>query len=127
MGLGLNLSSADVVIFYDIDWNPMKDLQAMDRAHRIGQRRTVNVYKIICKNTIEERILQLQEIKTKIFESVVSAENTAPKMDQIVDLMQYENEKNKDNDKLKMDSWKDLDEEYETYLNLDSFFEGLNK
>ena len=48
-GLGLNLSSADVVVFLEHDWNPMNDLQAMDRAHRLGQKRTVNVYRILTR------------------------------------------------------------------------------
>ena len=46
-GLGLNLTAADVVIFYENDWNPMVDLQAIDRAHRIGQQRIVNVDRLI--------------------------------------------------------------------------------
>lgn len=48
-GLGLNLTSADVVVFLEHDWNPMNDLQAMDRAHRLGQKRTVNVYRILTR------------------------------------------------------------------------------
>ena len=56
-GLGLNLTGADTVIFVEHDWNPMKDLQAMDRAHRIGQKRVVNVYRLITKNTLEEKIM----------------------------------------------------------------------
>eukprot|EP00957_Ditylum_brightwellii_P154435 11752262-Ditylum_brightwellii.AAC.1 len=59
-GLGLNLTSADTVIFLEHDWNPMKDLQAMDRAHRLGQTRTVNVYRLITKGTLEEKIMGLQ-------------------------------------------------------------------
>jgi SWI/SNF-related matrix-associated actin-dependent regulator of chromatin subfamily A member 5 len=46
-GLGINLTSADTVIIYDSDWNPQMDLQAMDRAHRIGQKNLVNVYRLI--------------------------------------------------------------------------------
>lgn len=46
-GLGINLTSADTVIIYDSDWNPQMDLQAMDRAHRIGQKNKVNVYRLI--------------------------------------------------------------------------------
>jgi TATA-binding protein-associated factor len=57
-GLGLNLTGADTVIFVEHDWNPQKDLQAMDRAHRIGQTRVVNVYRLITKNTIEEKIMR---------------------------------------------------------------------
>lgn len=56
-GLGLNLTGADTVIFFEHDWNPMKDVQAMDRAHRIGQKRVVNVYRLITKGTIEEKIM----------------------------------------------------------------------
>jgi len=52
-GLGINLTSADTVIIYDSDWNPQMDLQAMDRAHRIGQKNLVNVYRLITENTIE--------------------------------------------------------------------------
>lgn len=56
-GLGLNLTGADTVIFVEHDWNPMKDLQAMDRAHRIGQRKVVNVYRLITSGTLEEKIM----------------------------------------------------------------------
>lgn len=52
-GLGINLTSADTVIIYDSDWNPQMDLQAMDRAHRIGQKNLVNVYRLITENTVE--------------------------------------------------------------------------
>ena len=55
-GLGINLTAADTVIFYDSDWNPTIDSQAMDRAHRLGQTRQVTVYRLITKGTIEERI-----------------------------------------------------------------------
>ena len=56
-GLGLNLTGADTVIFVEHDWNPMKDLQAMDRAHRLGQKRVVNVYRLITRGTLEEKIM----------------------------------------------------------------------
>ena len=56
-GLGLTLTGADTVIFVDHDWNPMKDLQAMDRAHRLGQKKVVNVYRLITKGTLEEKIM----------------------------------------------------------------------
>lgn len=57
-GLGLNLTGADTVIFVEHDWNPQKDIQAMDRAHRIGQKKVVNVYRIITRGTLEEKILK---------------------------------------------------------------------
>lgn len=56
-GLGLNLTGADTVVFVEHDWNPMKDLQAMDRAHRLGQKRVVNVYRLITRGTLEEKIM----------------------------------------------------------------------
>ena len=59
-GLGLNLTGADTVIFVEHDWNPMNDLQAMDRAHRLGQKKVVNVYRLITKDTLEEKIMGLQ-------------------------------------------------------------------
>ena len=55
-GLGINLTGADRVIIYDIDWNPQNDIQAMDRAYRIGQTKAVHVYKLITEATIEEKI-----------------------------------------------------------------------
>jgi len=57
-GLGLNLTGADTVIFVEHDWNPQKDLQAMDRAHRLGQKKTVNVYRLVTRGTLEEKILK---------------------------------------------------------------------
>jgi len=78
-GLGLNLTGADTVIFVEHDWNPSKDLQAMDRAHRIGQKRVVNVYRLITKDTIEEKIMGLQKFKLNIANTVVSAENASLK------------------------------------------------
>ena len=59
------------MIFYDSDWNPTVDLQAMDRAHRLGQTRQVTVYRLICKGTIEERILQRAEEKSEIQRMVI--------------------------------------------------------
>lgn len=56
-GLGVNLSGADTVIIVEHDWNPMRDLQAMDRAHRIGQTRVVTVYRLIMRGTLEEKIM----------------------------------------------------------------------
>lgn len=62
-GLGINLVEADVVVVYDMDWNPQNDLQAIDRAYRIGQKRPVTVYKFICEYSIEERMSEVQKIK----------------------------------------------------------------
>ena len=70
-GLGINLATADTVILYDTDWNPQVDLQAMDRAHRIGQRRPVSVLRLICESTVEERILRKAILKLKIDNIVI--------------------------------------------------------
>ncbi|KAJ7461011.1 SNF2 superfamily chromatin remodeling protein [Mycena galericulata] len=75
-GLGLTLTGADTVIFIEHDWNPMKDLQAMDRAHRIGQKKVVNVYRLITKGTLEEKIMGLQRFKVNIANSVVNQQNS---------------------------------------------------
>ncbi|XP_046447627.1 chromatin-remodeling ATPase INO80-like [Daphnia pulex] len=77
-GLGINLTAADTVIFYDSDWNPTVDQQAMDRAHRLGQTKQVTVYRLICKGTIEERILQRAREKSKIQKIVISGGNFKP-------------------------------------------------
>lgn len=76
-GLGLNLTGADTVIFVEHDWNPMKDLQAMDRAHRIGQKKVVNVYRLITRKSLEEKIMGLQKFKILTANTVVSAENAS--------------------------------------------------
>ena len=65
-GLGINLTAADTVIFYDHDWNPSNDAQAMDRAHRLGQTRQVTVYRLITRGTIDERIVQLARVKKDV-------------------------------------------------------------
>ena len=65
-GLGINLMTANIVIIYDSDWNPQNDLQAMDRAHRIGQKKQVIVYRLIAQETIDERILQRAEMKKRL-------------------------------------------------------------
>jgi len=64
-GLGINLMTADTVLIYDSDWNPQADLQAMARAHRIGQKRPVNVYRLVAKQTIEEEVIK--RARNKLF------------------------------------------------------------
>lgn len=71
-GLGINLTQADTVVFYDNDWNPTCDAQAMDRVHRIGQTKQVTVYRLVCKNTVEENILKRAQVKFAIQKSVYS-------------------------------------------------------
>lgn len=73
-GTGLNLTRAGYVFLLDPWWNPAAEAQAFDRAHRIGQKNRVFVYKFISKNSIEEKILKLQEEKLEIFHSMIEAE-----------------------------------------------------
>lgn len=75
-GTGLNLTSADVVIHYDPWWNLAAQNQATDRAHRIGQKEHVQVYKLIAKDTIEEKILELQDKKAALMNTIASAEDS---------------------------------------------------
>jgi len=74
-GTGLNLTSADVVIHLDLWWNPQVENQATDRAHRIGQKNTVEVIKLVCKGTIEERILELQNKKKILADTLIEGED----------------------------------------------------
>ncbi|KAJ6079695.1 hypothetical protein N7467_009448 [Penicillium canescens] len=88
-GLGLNLTGADTVIFVEHDWNPQKDIQAMDRAHRIGQKKVVNVYRLITRGTLEEKILNLQRFKIDVASTVVNQQNAGlgtMDTDQLLDL-----------------------------------------
>ena len=72
-GTGLNLTAADVVIHYDPWWNLSAQNQATDRAYRIGQKNSVQVYKLIAKDTIEEKICKMQEAKQELAESIIQA------------------------------------------------------
>jgi len=88
-GLGLNLTGADTVIFVEHDWNPQKDMQAMDRAHRIGQKKVVNVYRLVTRGTLEEKILNLQRFKMDVASTVVNQQNAglgSMETDQLLDL-----------------------------------------
>ncbi|CAE7187123.1 unnamed protein product, partial [Rhizoctonia solani] len=71
-GLGINLIGADTVIFYDQDWNPQMDLQAQDRAHRIGQTKPVLTFRLICQHTIETKIMQCAKDKRKLEAMVIA-------------------------------------------------------
>ncbi|GAB5359036.1 hypothetical protein AAMO2058_000510000 [Amorphochlora amoebiformis] len=78
-GLGLTLTGADKVVFIEHDWNPQNDLQAMDRAHRIGQTKTVFVYRLITQSSIEEQIMSKQAFKLHLANTIVSSENVSMK------------------------------------------------
>lgn len=86
-GLGLNLTAASYVFLLDPWWNPAAEAQAYDRAHRIGQKNKVFVYKFITKNSIEEKILKLQESKLALSESMLGSENEILKQLNIEDVM----------------------------------------
>ena len=90
-GLGINLTAADTVIFYDHDWNPSNDSQAMDRAHRLGQTKQVTVYRLITKGTIDERIVKLARNKKEVQDIVVGnkaySETGMAKPQEIVSLL----------------------------------------
>ncbi|CAH0750596.1 unnamed protein product [Diatraea saccharalis] len=139
-GLGLNLTGADTVIFVEHDWNPMKDLQAMDRAHRIGQRRVVNVYRLITRDTLEEKIMGLQKFKLMTANTVISSENAALETmgtDQLLDLFQppgtapkpsynsFQLDASNPAPELPPDLWDDA--QYEEEYDMTSFIKSLNK
>ncbi len=75
-GLGINLTAADYVIIFDPWWNPAVEMQAVDRSHRIGQVNKVIIYKLITKDTIEEKILRLQEKKSSLVRDIVTTESS---------------------------------------------------
>jgi len=130
-GLGLNLTGADTVIFVEHDWNPMKDLQAMDRAHRIGQKRVVNVYRLITRNTLEEKIMSLQKFKIHTARTVISADNSSMSSmgtEEVLDLFSL----SKDNTKAEisrslLDSLPELweEEQYSEEYDIDSYIKNL--
>ncbi|XP_054706279.1 TATA-binding protein-associated factor 172-like [Uloborus diversus] len=144
-GLGLNLTGADTVIFVEHDWNPMKDLQAMDRAHRIGQKKVVNVYRLITRGTLEEKIMGLQKFKLSVANSVINQENTSLQnmgTDQLLDLFTLDNKGEKiiassntaQSDDVKMKGMKSVldnlpelwdTSQYETEYDLTNFLNSL--
>jgi SNF2 family DNA or RNA helicase len=78
-GTGLNLTAADTVIHFDPWWNPAVEDQASDRAHRIGQKKVVTVYRLVAAGTIEEKILQLKQKKKDLVNSVLTEDATGEK------------------------------------------------
>jgi SNF2 family DNA or RNA helicase len=78
-GVGLNLTAADYVFLFDPWWNIAAENQAIDRAHRMGQKNTVFSYRLIARNSIEEKILKLQEKKKELFDSLIASDNASIK------------------------------------------------
>ncbi|XP_017290585.1 TATA-binding protein-associated factor 172 isoform X3 [Kryptolebias marmoratus] len=140
-GLGLNLTGADTVVFVEHDWNPMRDLQAMDRAHRIGQKRVVNVYRLITQGTLEEKIMGLQKFKMSIANTVINQENTSLQSmgtDQLLNLFTLDKGEKADagepsasgkaSIRSVLDGLGELwdQQQYDTEYNLDSFMHSLH-
>ena len=71
-GVGLNLIGGNHVFLLDMHWNPALEEQAADRCHRVGQTRDVHIHKFVCKDTVEQRILQLQEKKLELAKNVLA-------------------------------------------------------
>lgn len=98
-GLGINLTSADIVVLYDSDWNPQADLQAMDRAHRIGQTKQVVVYRFVTENAIEEKVLERAAQKLRLDQLVIQqgraqiAAKAAANKDELLNMIQHGAEK----------------------------------
>ncbi|CAH6719070.1 ISWI chromatin-remodeling complex ATPase Isw2p [[Candida] jaroonii] len=97
-GLGINLTTADIVILFDSDWNPQADLQAMDRAHRIGQTKQVKVFRLITENAIEEKVLERAAQKLRLDQLVIqqgtksnigNQSNKAASKDELLDMIQH--------------------------------------
>lgn len=141
-GLGLNLTGADTVVFVEHDWNPMRDLQAMDRAHRIGQKRVVNVYRLITRGTLEEKIMGLQKFKMSIANTVISQDNASLQSmgtDQLLNLFTLDKDEKgeksepcpstsgKSTMKSVLDGLGELwdQQQYDSEYNLDSFMHSL--
>jgi SNF2 family DNA or RNA helicase len=87
-GLGLNLTEADYVFILDPWWNPAVEAQAVDRAHRIGQKKKVFTYKFITRNTVEEKILMLQQRKLRLTTELITTEESFMKQLSKDDIMQ---------------------------------------
>jgi SNF2 family DNA or RNA helicase len=89
-GLGLNLTNADYVFLIDPWWNPAIERQAVDRSHRIGQTKSVFIYKFITKDTVEEKIIALQNKKKLLADNIITTEESFIKtidVNEIIDLL----------------------------------------
>ncbi|KAF2276727.1 uncharacterized protein EI97DRAFT_417712 [Westerdykella ornata] len=94
-GLGINLTTADIVVLFDSDWNPQADLQAMDRAHRIGQTKQVHVFRFVTENAIEEKVLERAAQKLRLDQLVIQQGRTqqpvknAASKDELLSMIQH--------------------------------------
>ena len=129
-GLGLNLQSADTVIIFDSDWNPQMDIQAQDRAHRIGQKHEVKVFRLISKNTIEEGILEKAAFKKHMDDKVIRAGlynskySEIERRNKLMDILKNENKGDEEEDEILTDEQinEDIarnDEEFNKFQEMD--------
>jgi len=129
-GLGLNLQAADTVIIFDSDWNPQMDIQAQDRAHRIGQKHEVKVFRLISKKTIEEGILEKAAFKKNMDEKVIRAGlynskySESERRNKLMDILKNENKEEEEEDEILNDEQinEDIsrtDEEFEKFQKMD--------
>jgi len=129
-GLGLNLQAADTVIIFDSDWNPQMDIQAQDRAHRIGQKHEVKVFRLISKKTIEEGILEKAAFKKNMDEKVIRAGlynskySESERRNKLMDILKNENKEEEEEDEILNDEQINEDisrnnEEFEKFQEMD--------
>lgn len=88
-GLGLNLTTANRIVLFDPDWNPSVDNQAKERVHRYGQNRHVSTFRLICKNTIEEKVYQRQIYKDCLSKKILTNPRISFKKESFIDLFEY--------------------------------------
>lgn len=117
-GLGINLTTADVVVLFDSDWNPQADLQAMDRAHRIGQKKQVKVFRFVTENAIEEKVLERAAQKLRLDQLVIQQgrsrysderKDSSNNKDDLLNMIQHGAQKVLDNDEGSMGLNDDID------------------
>lgn len=115
-GLGINLVTADTVVLFDSDWNPQADLQAMDRAHRIGQKKQVHVYRFVTENAIEEKVIERAAQKLRLDQLVIQqgtgkkTANLGNSKDDLIEMIQYGAKDMFDNGSNKITVDDDIDE-----------------
>jgi TATA-binding protein-associated factor len=115
--LGLNLTGASIVVFLEHDYNPFADLQAMDRAHRLGQKSIVIIYRLILKDTIEEQIMAIQRKKVAVSNAIVNSDNSSMYSmgtDRLLDIFTFRSDQ-EDTGSRKEESGYDLDALMERY------------
>ncbi|OBZ68412.1 ISWI chromatin-remodeling complex ATPase ISW2 [Grifola frondosa] len=132
-GLGINLTSADIVVLYDSDWNPQADLQAMDRAHRIGQTKQVYVFRFITEGSVEERMLERAAQKLRLDQLVIQqgrTQNTkAANKEELLEMITHgaENIVNSNDDLMINDDIEEIIHRgEERTIELNSKYEGLS-